>query len=79
MQIPSAITPLKQNSKEVWYNNWTTETKGRSLYKFQNKPNPKDPICNLERRDQCNISRSDWAYNAKWPQEQNRPSVSSNV
>ena len=47
----------KQNSKEVWYNNWTTETKGRSLYKFQNKPNPKDPICNLERRDQCNIFR----------------------
>ena len=47
----------KQNSKEIWLNDWTTDVKGRSLYQFQNKPNPRDAICNLERRDQCNIFR----------------------
>ena len=47
----------KQNSQEVWYNAWTTDEKGRTLYKYQNKPNPRDAICNLDRRDQCNIFR----------------------
>ena len=47
----------KQNSKEIWLNDWTTDVKGRRLYQFQNKPNPRDAICNLERRDQCNIFR----------------------
>ena len=28
-----------------------------TMYKFQNKPNPRDAICNLDRRDQCNVFR----------------------
>ena len=56
--IPTSYETAKQiaqqNSQEVWYNAWTTDEKGRTLYKFQNKPNPRIAICNLDRRDQCN-------------------------
>ena len=47
----------QQNSKEVWYNNWMEDEKGRRLYRHLPTPNPKDPINFLERRDQCNIFR----------------------
>ena len=47
----------KQNTSETWHNNWTIDDKGRRLYQHQPKPNPKDPINQLNRRDQCNIFR----------------------
>ena len=47
----------KQNSKEVWYNDWMTEEKGRPLFKYLPTPNPKDPIHSLNRQDYCNIFR----------------------
>ena len=47
----------KQNSQEVWYNSWTEEEKGRNLYRYLPKPNPKDPINRLERKEQCAIFR----------------------
>ena len=54
--IPTSYETAKQiaqqNSQEVWYNAWTTDEKNRTLYKSQNKPNPRDAICNLDRRDQ---------------------------
>ena len=46
-----------QNTQEVWYNNWMEDDKGRQLYQHLPKPNPKDPINNLDRKDQCNIFR----------------------
>ena len=46
-----------QNSQDVLYNAWITDEKGRTVYKFQNKPNSRDIICNLDWRDQCNIFR----------------------
>ena len=47
----------KQNSKEVWYNNWMSEEKGRPLFKYLPTPNPKDAIHSLNRKDYCNIFR----------------------
>ena len=47
----------KQNTQEVWFNNWMEDDKGRGLHRQLPKPNPKDPINNLERKDQCNIFR----------------------
>ena len=47
----------RQNTQEVWYNNWMEDEKGRRLYRNLPTPNPKDPINFLERRDQCNIFR----------------------
>ena len=47
----------KQNTQEVWFNNWMEDDKGRRLHRHLPKPNPKDPINNLERKDQCNIFR----------------------
>ena len=53
----TAKQTAKLNSKEVWYNNWMADEKGRQLFKFLSSPNPKDPINNLSRQDQCNIFR----------------------
>ena len=47
----------RQNTQEVWYNNWMEDDKGRRLYRHLPTPNPKDPINNLDRKDQCNIFR----------------------
>ena len=47
----------KQNTMETWHNDWALGDKGRRLYQHQPKPNPKDPINQLSRRDQCNIFR----------------------
>ena len=47
----------KQNTQEVWYNRWMEDDKGRRLHQLLPKPNPKDPINNLDRKDQCNIFR----------------------
>ena len=46
-----------QNTQEVWYNNWMEDDKGRQLYQHLPKPNLKDQINNLDRKDQCNIFR----------------------
>ena len=46
-----------QNTQEVWYNNRMEDDKGRQLYQHLPKPNPKDPINNLDRTYQCNIFR----------------------
>merc|ERR1711884_407632 len=47
----------KQNTMETWHNDWPLGDKGRRLYQHQLKPNPKEPINQLSRRDQCKIFR----------------------
>ena len=53
----TAKQTAKLNSKEVWYNNWMADERGRQLYKYLSSPNPKDSIHSLSRQDQCNIFR----------------------
>ena len=47
----------EQNVKEEWLNEWSAGKTGRSMYAYMSKPNPKDNINLLERKDQVNIFR----------------------
>ena len=53
----TAKTIAKHHSKKAWNTQWTQNETGRSLFKYQPAPNPKDAIHQLERRHQCNIFR----------------------
>ena len=46
---------LHNNSKEEWLNRWATGTTGRAMYREMSKPNSKDNINRLCRKDQCII------------------------
>ena len=48
---------LRTNTKEEWMNNWTKGKTGRSVFKHMNKPNPRDSINSLTRKDQVAIFR----------------------
>ena len=48
---------LKETCKKEWLRDWTQCDKGRNFYKYYPKPNSKDPINSLERRDQVTIFR----------------------
>ena len=48
---------IKSNTKIEWLNSWATCEKGRSMFKYIPKPNPKDQINLLKRKDQVVIFR----------------------
>ena len=48
---------IKRRYREDWMNMWATETTGRTVYKFMDKPQLKDSYKFLERRDQTIIFR----------------------
>ncbi|GFR94639.1 ribonuclease H1 [Elysia marginata] len=48
---------IRNNSTEEWLNGWATGKTGRSLFTYMARPNPKDSINSLERRDQVIIFR----------------------
>jgi len=48
---------LKANSKIEWKHSWTQSEKGRAMFKYVPKPNGKDPINFLKRKDQVIIFR----------------------
>ena len=61
---PNKSIPLKtakqiinQYYHEDWMNMWATGSKARHVYKYMSKPNPKDNIRSLDRRDQTAIFR----------------------
>ena len=48
---------IKSNSKTEWKNSWTQSEKGRVMFTYMPKPNIKDPINSLKRKDQVIIFR----------------------
>ena len=48
---------IHRNLREEWMNEWASGKTGRPLYTYMCKPNPKDKINSLERRDQATIFR----------------------
>ena len=48
---------IKSNTKIEWLNSWAQSEKGRSMFKFISKPNTKDQINYLQRKDQVIIFR----------------------
>ena len=46
---------LKNNFKETWLNSWATGQTGRVMYQEMCKPNPRDTINTLKRKEQCTI------------------------
>ena len=48
---------IKSNCKSDWQNSWTQSEKGRVMFKYIPKPNKKDPINSLKRKDQVAIFR----------------------
>ena len=48
---------LKSNTKIEWLNSWAKSEKGRSMFKYISKPNPKDQTNLLKRKDQVIIFR----------------------
>ena len=46
---------IKSNIKEDWLNKWATGTTGRPVYRHMAKPQIKDPINELKRKDQSLI------------------------
>ena len=46
---------LRNNSKEEWLNRWATGLTGRAMYNEMKRPNPKDSINRLSRREQSLI------------------------
>ena len=48
---------LKTVNKEDWLNGWAMGNTGREVYKYMARPNPKDTINTLKRRDQSTIFR----------------------
>ena len=49
---------LRAKSKERWLNDWANAETGRPLYRFMDKPDPKDPANLLCRGDQTLIFRA---------------------
>ena len=48
---------IKSKCKVEWQNTWTRSEKGRAMFKYIPKPNKKDPINSLKRKDQVIIFR----------------------
>ena len=48
---------IKCNMKEEWMNEWALGQTGRCMFTHMTRPNPKDPIHLLKRRDQVTIFR----------------------
>ena len=48
---------IKSNSKTEWKTSWTQSEKGRAMFKYIPKPNRKDPINLLKRKDKVIIFR----------------------
>jgi len=48
---------LKSNNTIEWHNQWAQSEKGRVMFKFVTRPNKKDPINCLKRREQVVIFR----------------------
>ena len=46
---------LKNNFKEAWLTSWATGQTGRVMYNEMSKPNPRDSINTLKRKEQCTI------------------------
>uniref|UniRef100_A0A0B7BUJ0 RNase H type-1 domain-containing protein n=1 Tax=Arion vulgaris TaxID=1028688 RepID=A0A0B7BUJ0_9EUPU len=55
VSIQSIKQILKNNSREDWLNRWAMGTTGRDMYAEMNRPNPKDNINLLQRKDQSTI------------------------
>ena len=53
----TAKSLAKKYSKQTWKAQWAQNDTGRTLYKFQTDPNPRDAINQLERKHQCNVFR----------------------
>ena len=43
---------LRNNYRQEWLQQWASSKTGRSLYEYQQKPNPMDPLRQLERANQ---------------------------
>jgi ribonuclease HI len=48
---------IKSNCKEDWLNRWAMGVTGRKLFQHMSRPNPRDNINNLKRREQSTIFR----------------------
>ena len=53
----TAKSLAKKYCKQAWRSQWEQNDTGRSLFKYQSAPDPKDAINQLERKHQCNIFR----------------------
>jgi hypothetical protein len=49
---------LKTINKENWLNEWAMKNTGREVYKYMARPNSKDSINTLKRKDQTPSSDS---------------------
>ena len=48
---------INENMKNAWMKQWSEEKNGRKVFKFMPEPNKKDPVNQLERKDQVIIFR----------------------